>query len=146
VLSWNGSIDVLGLRPADEAIVIIEVKTDLPSTEAVGRKIDEKARLGPGIVRARHAWTPRLVGRVLVMPETMRLRRLVDRHEVIGRMFPMGSVAVRRWLRTPSGACAGVWFLSISRRQTARGATRSSAGRIRPRPRLGHAQSGDGTG
>lgn len=142
----RGSIDVLGLRPADKAIVIIEVKTDLASTEAVGRKVDEKARLGPGIVRARHAWTPRLVGCVLVMPETMRLRRLVDRHEVIGRMFPMRSVAVRRWLRTPSGACAGVWFLSISPRQTARGGTRSSARRSRPCSRVGHAQPRDGAG
>jgi hypothetical protein len=46
------------------------------------------------------------------MPDQMRLRRLVDRHEVIGRMFPLGAVAVRRRLREPTGAMAGLWFLS----------------------------------
>jgi hypothetical protein len=41
----RGSIDVLGLRPAERAVAVIEVKTDVPSSEAVGRKVDEKARL-----------------------------------------------------------------------------------------------------
>jgi hypothetical protein len=53
------------------------VKTDIASSEAIGRKVDEKARLAPAIVHARHGWTPVSVGRILVMPESMRLRRLV---------------------------------------------------------------------
>lgn len=127
----RGSIDVLGLRPDVRAIVVVEVKTDLASSEAVGRKLDEKARLGPAIVARRHGWGPTSVGRVLAMPGTMRLRRLVEGHPVIARMLPAGSVAVRRWLRRPVGAIAGVWFLSDIAARTPGDARRIAARRIR---------------
>jgi transcriptional regulator with XRE-family HTH domain len=130
----RGSIDVLGLRPDLHAVVVVEVKTDLVSSEAVGRKLDEKGRLGPSIVAQRHGWTPASVGRVLVMPGTMRLRRLVERHPVIGRMLPAGSVAVRRWLRRPVGAMAGVWFLSDIAPRTPGDGRRVAPRRIRPVP------------
>jgi len=108
----RGSIDVLGLKPDARAAVVVEVKIDIASSEAVGRKVDEKARLVPKIVAIRYGWAPASIGRLLVMPESMRLRRLVDRHPVMGRMFPVGAVTVRRWLRVPAGAIAGLWFLS----------------------------------
>ncbi len=118
----RGSIDVLGLRPADRAIVVVEVKTDIASSEAIGRKVDEKARLAPQIVSERWGWTPTSVGRLVVMPDSMRLRRLVERHEVIGRMFPVDAIAIRRWLRRPGGPMAGLWFISDTRPKTQRGA------------------------
>lgn len=129
----RGSIDVLGIRPAERAIVVVEVKTDVASTEAVGRKVDEKARLAHGIVAARLGWRPVSVGRLLVMPDRMRLRRLVERHEVIARMFPVGAVAIRRWLRMPVGAMAGLWFLSDIARETGRDQRAPIARRIKPR-------------
>lgn len=64
----RGSIDVLGLLPAARAALVVEVKTDVASTEAMGRKLDEKARLAPGIVKARFGWTPAAVGRLIVIP------------------------------------------------------------------------------
>lgn len=128
----RGSIDVLGLRPGERSIVVVEVKTDVASSEAVGRKVDEKARLAPGIVAERHGWTPTSVGRLVVMPESMRLRRLVERHAVIGRMFPVDALAIRRWLRRPAGTLAGLWFLSDTRLETARGARRPTSRRIKP--------------
>jgi transcriptional regulator with XRE-family HTH domain len=130
----RGSIDVLGLRPEVRAIVVVEVKTDLVSSEAVGRKLDEKARLAPGIVARRDGWTPTSVGRVLVMPGTMRLRRLVERHPVIDRMLPAGSVALRQWLRQPAGAVAGVWFLSDIAPRTPGDGRRLAPRRIRSVP------------
>ncbi len=136
----RGSIDVLGTRAAERAVVVVEVKTDIASTEAVGRKIDEKARLAPGIVRERLGWPPTTVGRLLVMPESMRLRRIVERHPVIGRMFPVDAVAVRRWLRRPVGTMAGLWFLSDTTRVTTREAQKpTSRGRGR-RPSVTHAR------
>lgn len=125
----RGSIDVLGLRPADRAVVVVEVKTDVASSEGIGRKLDEKARLAPGIVAQRWGWTPASLGRLVVMPDSMRLRRLVERHEVIARMFPVDAVAIRRWLRRPAGAMAGLWFLSVTRPTTQRDARN---GRCRP--------------
>ena len=129
----RGSIDVLGLRPAERAVAVIEVKTDVPSSEAVGRKVDEKARLAPGIVATRHGWKAASVGRIVVMPDTSRLRRLVERHAVIGRMFPVDAVAVRRWLRRPSGAMAGLWFVPDIAQETGREAREAFARRVRPR-------------
>jgi transcriptional regulator with XRE-family HTH domain len=128
----RGSIDVLGLKPSSHAIVVVEVKTDVASAEALGRKLDEKARLAPGIVKARFGWRPTTIGRLIVMPETMRLRRLVARHTVIGRMFPVDAAAARRWLREPAGAFAGLWFLSDSREQTAAQRVDPARRRIRP--------------
>jgi hypothetical protein len=110
----RGSIDVLGLRPGARAVVVVEVKTEIPSAEAMGRKLDEKARLAPAIVRKRYGWTPIALCQVVVMPESMRLRRLVDRSAVIGRMFPAKPRRIRAWLRRPHGSLAGTWFLSIS--------------------------------
>lgn len=137
----RGSIDVLGTRAASRAAVIVEVKTDIGSSEAVGRKVDEKARLAPKLVEARYGWRPVAVGRLLVMPESMRLRRLVDRHEVIARMFPTDALAVRNWLRAPVRTFAGLWFLSDSRPLVTGGRAAMSRRRIAvPRP-VAHAPS-----
>jgi transcriptional regulator with XRE-family HTH domain len=108
----RGSIDVLGLEPGRRAAIAVEVKTDIASAEAMGRKLDEKARLTPRIVRERFGWTPVIVGRVIALPDTERLRRLVERQPVIARMFPAGSRQVRAWLRNSEGVVAGLWFLS----------------------------------
>jgi hypothetical protein len=128
----RGSIDILAVKPGARAAVVVEVKTDIASSEAVGRKIDEKARLVPKIVSVRYGWAPASIGRLLVMPESMRLRRLVDRHPVIGRMFPAKAVSVRRWLRAPAGAIAALWFLSNTTPRTAREGRTPAARRIRP--------------
>lgn len=128
----RGSIDVLGLRPGERAIVVVEVKTDIPSSEAVGRKVDEKIRLAPGIVVKRHGWKAASLGRIVVMPDTSRNRRLVDNGAVIGRMFPVDAVAVRRWLKQPSGAMAGLWFQPDIRPATGRAGRTPIAPRVRP--------------
>ena len=136
----RGSIDVLGTRAMERAIVVVEVKTDVASSEAVGRKVDEKARLAPGIVRERLGWSPTSVGRLLVMPESMRLRRLVEHHQVIPRMFPIDAIDIRRWLRRPTGSMAGLWFLSNTTPLTTREVVSPARRRIRSRPSVGHAQ------
>lgn len=123
----RGSIDLLGVRATERTIVVVEVKTDVASSEAVGRKVDEKVRLAPIIVARRWGWTPTTTGRLVVMPDTMRLRRLIERHEVIGRMFPVDAVAIRRWLRRPEGPMSGLWFISNTRPKTQRGRGRRRA-------------------
>jgi len=136
----RGSIDLLGLKPAERAVVVVEVKTDVASSEAIGRKVDEKARLAPKIVAGRHGWVPASIGRLVVMPESMRLRRVVDRHPVIGRMFQAKAVGVRRWLRQPTGGMAGLWFLSNTIPQTPSEAPRPAARRIRSRTTVDRAR------
>lgn len=110
----RGSIDVLGLDAAHRACVVIEVKTAITSAEAVGRKLDEKTRLAPGIVAARWDWRPASVARILVLPETMRLRRRIDAEPALRRMLPPAASDIRAWLRRPAGPLAATWFLSDS--------------------------------
>jgi transcriptional regulator with XRE-family HTH domain len=120
----RGSIDVLALRAAHRACLVIEVKSAIASSEAIGRKLDEKARLAPRIVERRSGWRPEVVGRIVVLPETMRLRRLIAREETLRRMFPAPMAEVRAWLRRPLGTVAGLWFLSDSSRHGVRGSRR----------------------
>jgi transcriptional regulator with XRE-family HTH domain len=108
----RGSIDILATKAARRAALVVEVKTDLPSAEQVGRKVDEKARLAPRIVERRDGSRPETVGRVLVMPESAALRRRFDATPVLHRLFPLESRAMRRWLKEPVGSAAGRWFLS----------------------------------
>jgi hypothetical protein len=132
----RGSIDVLATDRAHLAALVVEVKSDVASSEELGRKLDEKVRLAPGIVFERYGWRPRTVGRVVVMPEATRLRRLFDSGAgVLGRMFPATSRDLRAWLHHPSSPISGRWFLSPTRRVTAK---RRMGGRNRvrrPRPR-----------
>jgi hypothetical protein len=130
----RGSIDVLGFKPEARAAIVVEVKSDIAAAEAVGRKLDEKARLAPKIIRDRFGWTPGHVAAVLVMPDTDRLRRLVSATSVLSRMFPATSRAVVSWLREPAGHLAGRWFLSnISARNRCA---------VRPRGRAGSTDRG----
>lgn len=118
----RGSIDVLGYRAEVRAIVVCEVKSDIASAEGVGRKLDEKGRLAPAIVRSRLGWTPASVAVCLVLPESNRLRRLLAGPAAgLARMFPIDSRRVAAWLADPGGRLAATWFLSdISGRSTRR--------------------------
>jgi transcriptional regulator with XRE-family HTH domain len=133
----RGSIDILAVLPGARAALVIEAKTELGSAEAVGRKLDEKARLVPRIVRRLYGWEPVAVGRVLLLPETSRLRRTFASSGALGRMLPDDPARLRAWLRQPSGAVAAAWFLSPA----TRGGTRRTAAR---RIRLGARPGGDG--
>jgi transcriptional regulator with XRE-family HTH domain len=117
----RGAIDILGVQAGRRAAFVCEVKTDIPAAESVGRKLDEKRRLAPLIVRERLGWTPAVVGAVLAMPESVRLRRLiVGPAATLGRSFPIASRGVSVWLRDPVGPLAATWFLSDIRGRNAR--------------------------
>jgi hypothetical protein len=129
----RGSIDVLGLHPQKRAALVVEVKSDLPSEEAAARKLDEKARLAPSIVRRRAGWTPSTLGVVLVLPESPRLRRRLAGSAVLAQRFPIASRRLATWLRRPEGAFAGSWFLSgITLRNRRRVKRAKSGGAKRP--------------
>jgi hypothetical protein len=109
----RGSIDLLaGHRPTRSAAVN-EFKTAFGSLEETNRLLDVKVRLAPDLVEQRFGWRPLTVARVLVVPADDTLRRLVARHAVtMNSTYPARSRAVRAWIRQPSGALRGLWFLS----------------------------------
>ncbi len=115
IYAERGSIDVLATKREALAAIVVEVKSDIASAEQLGRKLDEKARLAPQIVFERYGWRPKVVGRVVVMPESSRLRRRFQPGSVLARMFPATGRQVRAWLHAPSGPISARWFLSFTR-------------------------------
>jgi len=114
----RGSFDLIAFHPVAKVLLVVEVKTDLPSAEATLRKLDEKARLATRVARDRLGWQPTAVARVLVVPESATLRRRIARHQVLfGRVLPQRNVAIRRWLAHPAGTMSGLWFLSLRDRR-----------------------------
>jgi transcriptional regulator with XRE-family HTH domain len=113
----RGSYDLLAWHAASRTILVIEVKTDLPSAEATLRKLDEKARLALRVARETFGWDGLNTARLLAMPDLSTLRRRVERHaQVFDRALPQRGHAVRHWLKAPTGQMAGLWFLSLSPR------------------------------
>jgi Helix-turn-helix. len=115
----HGSIDILAFHADVGALLVIEIKTDLPAAEAMLRRLDEKVRLAPTIARKRYGWPVKSVSRLVVMPESSTIRRRVERHAALfDRALPLRGIAVRRWLGSPSGNMSGLWFLSRSAQAT----------------------------
>lgn len=110
----RGSIDILAWHAATGHLLVVEAKSELASLDGTLRPLDVKVRLAPSIAGERFGLqAPSGVGRVLVLPETSTARRTVARHSgVLSAALPMRSREVRRWLAQPSGALAGLWFLS----------------------------------
>ena len=129
----RGSIDVLAYHRATGIVLVIEVKSVVPDSQATLHGLDRKTRLAAQIA-AERGWTCRAVGRLLVVGNTTTSRRRVAH---FGSMYeaalPDRGPAVRRWLREPKGAFAGLLFLPDATRS---GARRRFAGRDRVnRPR-----------
>jgi transcriptional regulator with XRE-family HTH domain len=114
----RGSIDILAVHEGASAALVVEVKSELQALDATVRKIDEKSRLASrGLVHERVGWQPKFVGRLLVLPATDAARRRVSSGApgpVLAVAFPARGALVRTWIREPSGAMAGILFLSIA--------------------------------
>ena len=109
----RGSIDIVGARRADAAVLIVELKSDLTAIESTMRKLDEKARVGPRVVApARFGFRPAIVGRLLVLPATTAARiRVARMADLLDSALPARGVAIRRWLRRPVGDLGGILFV-----------------------------------
>ncbi len=108
----RGSIDILAFHEASGSLLVIEIKTVVPDLQGMLGTLDRKARVAAEIARER-GWAVRTISRLLVLPDDRTSRRRVDHHRAtFETVLPSRTVAVRRWLRDPSGALAGVLFLS----------------------------------
>lgn len=109
----RGSMDVLAGHEATRCVMVVEAKATLGSLEETNRSLDVKTRLAGRVALARFGWAPRSVSRLLVITDGTTARRIVARHEATLRAaYPVRGRAIRRWLRRPDGAVAGLWFLS----------------------------------
>ena len=115
VFGDRGSVDILAWHPATRTLLLIEIKSELDGLESLLRSMDTKMRVVPGLVARARGWRARCVGQILVLPEESAARRVVAQMgAVFAAALPSRTVAVREWLREPTGPIRGIWFLSIT--------------------------------
>jgi len=109
----RGSIDIVGWHAESATLLVIEVKSRIYDVQALIAGMDRKARVTPMLLSAERGWTATTVARLVVVPERAAVRRLVAQHaSSLEASLPARSREVRAWLKEPSGALAGLWFLS----------------------------------
>ena len=135
----RGSVDIAAWYPSTRSMLIVEVKSVVADAQGTLLPLDRKTRLGPTIGRSR-GWNVESVSKLLVIADGSTNRRRVARlASMFDAALPMRNREVRRWLRSPSGAIAGLLFLpdappgSVRRRSAARQrVNRPSKARISP--------------
>src|SRR4051794_26659259 len=118
----RGFIDILAWRPADRALLVTEVKTEIVDVGELLGTLDRKRRLGP-LIGARLGWAPAGEGAVLlVVGESRTNRRRAAMHAATLRAaLPDDGRSVPAYLRRPTGqGLAATAFLPYAHRGTLR--------------------------
>jgi transcriptional regulator with XRE-family HTH domain len=112
----RGAVDVLAWDGSRSAVAIIEVKSRVVDVQDLLGKLDRKVRLARELLPRERAWTPHVVGRILVLPDSSTARDAIAR---VGRTFdaslPSRTIDTRRWLRDPHEDLSSIWFLRTTR-------------------------------
>jgi hypothetical protein len=128
----RGSIDILAWHEASRSLLVVEVKSIVPDSQAMLHGLDRKARLAPEIAMGR-GWECKQLGRLLVVAESSTSRQRIARlGATYDASLPSRNVDVRRWIREPKGPVAGLLFF---RNASAGSAKRPSTARERVRRR-----------
>lgn len=110
----RGSIDVFAFHRATGIVLVVEIKSIIPDSQATLHSLDRKTRLAGELARDR-GWECRGVARLLVVGDSATSRRRVGRlAATYDAALPARGWEVRCWLRKPSGSMAGLMFLSIA--------------------------------
>jgi hypothetical protein len=130
----RGSIDILGLHPGTGAVLVVEVKSVVPDSQATLHGLDRKARLAPEILSGR--WKTRHVSRLLVVADTSTSRRRIGRlAATYDQALGIRGRAVTDWLARPDRPIAGLLFLPVASQPGARQRPRGRERVNRPRRR-----------
>jgi transcriptional regulator with XRE-family HTH domain len=128
----RGSIDVFALHRPTATVLVVEVKSVVPDSQAMLHALDRKTRLARKLAEER-GWPCRTVGRLLVIGDSTTARRRIDALDrTYQAAFPDRGVSVSAWFRVPSGPMSGLQFLPFS---TPGGARQRVTGRQRVRKR-----------
>jgi hypothetical protein len=105
----RGSIDILANHRLTGIVLVVEVKSVVPDSQAM---LDRKTRLAGQIAKER-GWAVRGVARLLVIGSSAtsrrRIARLATTYDVA---FPARGREVRPWLRRPAGTTSGLLFVA----------------------------------
>ncbi len=114
IFGERGSIDVLAYHRLTGIVLVVEVKSVVPDSQAMLHALDRKTRLAQQIAMDR-GWDCRHVARLLVIGSSPTARRRIHRlASTYETAFPERGQAVRVWLRRPQGSISGLLFLSYA--------------------------------
>jgi transcriptional regulator with XRE-family HTH domain len=127
----RGSVDVVAWHPVSRTLAVVEVKSRLLDNQQTLATLDRKRRLVPELIARERGWWPAHVGVILAVAGLTANRSAVARHaDTFAATYPARARLIRAWLRRPSGALRGLWFLSDS---NSAGVRHAAAGRRRIR-------------
>jgi transcriptional regulator with XRE-family HTH domain len=110
----RGSIDILAYHLATGIVLVVEVKSVVPDSQATLHALDRKTRLATQIARER-GWDCRSVARLLVIGDSATSRRRIARvAATYSSTFPVRGPEVGRWIRRPDRPIAGLVFLAFA--------------------------------
>jgi transcriptional regulator with XRE-family HTH domain len=129
IFGERGSIDLLAWNADRRALLVVELKTEIPDPAALIAQVDRYVRLARPVA-AERGWNPATVSRWVAVAESDMNRRQVSRHRAMLRnAFPANGHGMRHWLRDPAEPVAALSFLA-----DVRGA--STNGRFAPTRRV----------
>ncbi len=107
----RGTVDILAWHPSANALLVVELKSELVDLNELLGKLDRKRRLAAQIAGARgHA--PARVGVWVVVADSRTNRRAVAAHATaIRSKLPIDGRGVVRWLDQPDRALGALSFL-----------------------------------
>jgi transcriptional regulator with XRE-family HTH domain len=106
----RGAIDILAWHAETRTLLIVELKTILVEPAELVRTMGQRQRLASEIAKWQ-GWSPRAVGRWVILTDTRTNRRHVSAHaSVLAPLMVADGVRMRRWLREPAGSISALSF------------------------------------
>jgi transcriptional regulator with XRE-family HTH domain len=115
VYGERGSVDILAWFALTQTLLIVEVKSRFTDLQAMLSSLSRKVRLVPPVVQEELGWAAVHVAHIVVADGTHANRSVVARHAAtFDAALPARAMELRRWIRRPVGAIAGVWLTSTN--------------------------------
>lgn len=126
----RGVIDILAFHPRSQALLVVELKTELVDIQAMLGTVDRYTRLARRVAADR-GWRASSVSCWVILRDTMTNRRRVAAHaNVVRAAFPFEGRDVNVWLREPASSIRALSFLSDASRGN-RSGSRAGVRRVR---------------
>jgi transcriptional regulator with XRE-family HTH domain len=120
VYGERGSIDVLAWHASQQALLVVELKTEIVDVQGLLGAVDRYRRLAQQIARER-GWRPSTISTWVAIAAGRSNARSVAAHQaVLRRAFPADGRRLAAWLREPAGRFDALTFLPYARRVSTR--------------------------
>jgi transcriptional regulator with XRE-family HTH domain len=134
VYGERGAIDILAWHAGRQALLVVELKSEIVDVQGLLGAVDRYRRLAPRIARER-GWAPATVSTwVAVAAGRANARSVAAHRTVLKNAFPTDGRRLAAWLRDPIGRLDALTFMPYARRVSA-GRDLATPRRVRRRSR-----------